>query len=478
MSERCIIPFWSASVRADAPVAYLDGEVRLRYGELSREVQRWREDLRSIVVGDERPLVLFRTRNLPEVLAPLTAALAEKVPLMLVDAELPTASLEALVERYRPAALIEPMPAGTAFHLCVTARPTYPIDERLALLLSTSGSTGSPKFVRLSREALLDNAAAIATVLGIDRRDIGVAHLELHYSYGWSVVASHLIRGAAVSFSRAAFTERGFWQSVRASEATHFPGVPVHYEIMHRLRPERLQLPSVAVLTQAGGRLDGTVRDAMHAFAEAQGKRFFVMYGQTEAAPRMSTLAHRDYVERPGSVGRALPGGHFEIVRADGTVLAAGESGDIVYRGRNVMQGYAQGWKDLVRGDELGGRLSTGDLGHLDGSGFLFIDGRRSREGKVFGLRVNLDEIESFLSELGPYYVCQSGARVTAVRATSERLGADIDDAEKRVLLMHLGRRFTVPPTAWRFRVMREIPLGNRGKVDHAALQEMLGESD
>ena len=157
--------------------------------------------------------------------------------------------------------------------------------------------------------------------------------------------------------------------------------------MLRRLDLGKLAPPSLRTLTQAGGRLDPALVRHFHGVAAARGGRLFVMYGQTEATARISVLSPDELPAHAGSVGRALPGG----------ALAIDPDGEVIYRGPNVMMGYAEDRADLARGDELGGVLRTGDLGRLDADGRLWITGRVKRIAKVFGLRVNLDELEAWL---------------------------------------------------------------------------------
>ncbi|GAB3865821.1 hypothetical protein GCM10027610_116700 [Dactylosporangium cerinum] len=171
--------------------------------------------------------------------------------------------------------------------------------------------------------------------------------------------------------------------------------VPSQYEMLRRLRFDPWRYPSLRTLTQAGGRLRAELVRDFHDRMASAGGRLFVMYGQTEAAPRLTTLPADRLAEKLGSVGPAVPGGRLTVRLEDGTeTTEPGVVGEVLYRGPNVMMGYAETAADLARGDEQGGLLETGDLGHLDEEGYLFIDGRLKRFGKVFGVRLNLDDIE------------------------------------------------------------------------------------
>lgn len=260
---------------------------------------------------------------------------------------------------------------------------TDAVHPDLALLLSTSGSTGNPRLVRLSGAAVLANAEQIADSLSITADEVAITTLPLSYAYGLSVLNSHLLRGATVVLERTGLLRRDFWTAVAQHGVTSMALVPYQYEILRRLRFEAGSQPTLRTLTQAGG---GLRTDLVTDFAQrmaAVGGQLIVMYGQTEAGPRMAILPPHRLADKPGSVGLPLTGGSFEIVNSE-----------VVYRGPNVMMGYAMTAADLAKGDELGGVLHTGDLGRLDDEGFLYLTGRIKRIGKVFGVRINLDDVE------------------------------------------------------------------------------------
>jgi acyl-coenzyme A synthetase/AMP-(fatty) acid ligase len=245
------------------------------------------------------------------------------------------------------------------------------------------------------------------------------------------------------------------------------PGVPFHFQIMQRLRYDRLNLPALRVLTQAGGALDLGSRREAHAFMEAKDGRFHIMYGQTEAAPRITTLSHADFVDAPYSVGTALPGGRLEIIDDDGNVVPMGDEGRVIYHGPNVMWGYAETRRDLACADVLNGRLDTGDIGTLDEAGRLTISGRTKRFGKVYGLRVNLDEIERFITSQGQLAgVIQKNEAIHIMLSNSS--GADED------LIASLISRYAIPRTAYKISHIDEIPHTERGKIDYHALEDLL----
>jgi acyl-CoA synthetase (AMP-forming)/AMP-acid ligase II len=335
-----------------------------------------------------------------------------------------------------------------------------------ALLLSTSGTTGTARFVRLSRDAVFANARQIATALHIAKDDAGICHLPLHYSYGLSVLLSHLERGAASFVTEAKITSPELWGRIGERGGTHFPGVPFHYATLARLGAERMAPPCVVSFTQAGGSLDVATRQKINAQIAARGGKFYVMYGQTEAAPRMATLDPARFSAKPDSAGSALKGGRFEIVGEDGAPLPAGATGEIVYYGPNVMWGYATCRADLAKGDENKGRLATGDRGRLDEEGDLFITGRNARFAKIAGLRVALDEIER---RLKPSFDVALLAAEEQVRVFCD---AKQDSAQIRAALDDLAHEYKIPERSFALRVIAEIPHLPSGKIDFKSLRE------
>ncbi|MCX6521138.1 MAG: AMP-binding protein [Actinobacteria bacterium] len=278
-------------------------------------------------------------------------------------------------------------------------RPVRPHPE-LALLMPTSGSTGAAKVVRLSGEGVDANAIAIAGALGLTADDRAITSLPLHYCYGLSVLHSHLAVGASIVLSEDSVVDDRFWQTVRQHAVTTFAGVPHTFELLARLERhghDPLAAPSLRLVTQAGGRLP--VTQVRHRVAQAArlGHRFAVMYGQTEATARMTVLDPAEVALAPHTVGRPIPGGSITLHPHPGAPHGAGE---VVYRGPNVMLGYATDVDDLALGRTVH-ELHTGDFGLIDAEGRLEIVGRASRFVKPFGIRVDLDELARRLAHHG-----------------------------------------------------------------------------
>jgi acyl-CoA synthetase (AMP-forming)/AMP-acid ligase II len=301
------------------------------------------------------------------------------------------------------------------------------INPNLTLLLSTSGSTGSPKMVRLTGDNVDANASSIAEYLRLDAEERPITALPMHYSFGLSIINSHLRVGATLLMTGDSIITRGFWDFFTTQRATSFSGVPYTYEILRRIKFFDKELPSLQTLTQAGGKLTPVFAQEFAEFAQKREIDFYIMYGQTEATARISYLPPREAVRKYKSIGIAIPHGTLSVIADDGKVIDRPEvDGELVYRGPNVMMGYAEGEADLSRGDELHGELRTGDLAHFDADGYFYITGRLKRFIKIYGNRVNLDEIEHWLKSLSYIAVCGGRDDLLCVATTDRGKSAEI----------------------------------------------------
>lgn len=382
----------------------------LSYRDLNRESDLLAENLRD----DEKKLIFVAAQNDLGSLIGYLAALKSGHAAFLVNPALEPGLLARLIEAYRPDFLWQKTGQGKVGnwwkdYQLLELEPNHnrTIHPQLRLLLSTSGSTGSPRLVRLTAANLDANAGAIAEYLALARSERPITTLPMSYSYGLSVVNSHLRVGATLLLTDDSLMTRSFWTMFDKERATSMAGVPYTYQMLKRLDLFNMELPSLRTLTQAGGRLVPELVSEFAANSRQRNIRFFVMYGQTEATARIAYLPFDKTMEKPKSIGIPIPGGNLRIVDQDGReITEAYREGELVYRGENVMMGYAESAADLSRGDELHGELKTGDIGHFDEDHFFAITGRNSRFLKVFGNRINLDEVEQFLNHHGMECAC------------------------------------------------------------------------
>ncbi|MFJ7210877.1 AMP-binding protein [Amycolatopsis sp. NPDC098790] len=456
---------------AGARLVDVAGGRTLAGAELSAEVGKRVEELAELPVG----VVFARMAvDLPSVLTYLGAFESGRA-IALIDPALDSDVLAGLVARFRPAAVLSASgdaPDGYSLRgadwVRSSAEGVEPHPD-LAVLLPTSGSTGNPKLVRLSRQAILANADAIAQVLHIDADEVAPTCLPLHYSYGLSVLNSHLVRDATIVIEPSGVLGRGFWDAVNTYGVTSLSGVPYHYEMLRRLKFDPAKYPTLRTLTQAGGKLRDELVAEFNDKMLAVGGRMYVMYGQTEAAPRMTTVPAEKLAEKLGSAGPALPGGKFAVRRDDGSETTHPKIvGEVVYRGPNVMLGYADDESGLAKGDECGGELATGDLGYLDEEGYLFITGRLKRIGKVFGNRVSLDDLENAAR------AAAVGIDVVAAVPAGDKVVLFAEGVDKDICKdasRALSERLHLHASGFDVRPIDTVPLLASGKIDYRSLE-------
>lgn len=463
--------FWDRPEVDKHRVALVDGVTGTHwtFGDLSSAVASQAKELELA----EKALVFCLCRNDLSTVVAYLASLDAGHSVLLLDMGWDDTVIEKLIDAYRPEILLRPKRVegddAEALASEVVRRDVAsyrPIHPDLALLLSTSGSTGSPKLVRLSYRNVAANAASIAQGLAIDPEERAITSLPLHYSYGLSVLNSHLYAGASVTLTDEGLMSADFWQLFREHRCTSFAGVPYSYQILDRLDMQEMELPTLSVMTQAGGRLPNELVAKYSDIMRRRGGRFFVMYGQTEATARISIMPPDRLPEKIGSVGIAVSGGRVEIEVPTASRWGEDQSrGEVVYVGPNVMMGYATERGDLEQGDGLQGRLHTGDIGYLDEDGMLVVTGRSKRIAKIYGLRINLDEAEALASRFGRCSVVGRGEQLVIFCEQGDE--SKFDDYAKE-----MARLLKVNYRAFDFRKIDRLPLTGNGKVDYQDLVE------
>lgn len=410
----------------------------------------------------------------------------KKIPQVLLDGSKDLELVQRLIEIYEPEYIWLPTTrvseiigcskrmknptiiyAYATYSLLSTGYPPREISSDLLLCLTTSGSTGSPKLVRLSEKNLESNAQSIADYLKITDIERPVTSLPMYYSYGMSVINSHLIKGATVLLTDQPVTQRTFWSFIKEHKATSIAGVPYTYEMLRVLRFFRMDLPHLKTLLQAGGKLNAAFVKEYVDYAKKAGKTFVVMYGQTEASPRMSYLPFEKAVEKNASIGIAIPGGELCVINEDGKKITEPEvQGELVYKGKNVCLGYAEVRDDLLKGDENQGVLHTGDIAKFDLDGFFYITGRMKRFVKIWGNRTNLDAVEQLVKAVTSDCACGGIDDQITVFVTQRGL----EETIKSLLVEKTGFNLR----AFRVKIIDHIPVKTSGKIDYQELQKMI----
>jgi AMP-binding enzyme/Phosphopantetheine attachment site len=433
--------------------ALLTGDWALDYGDL-----RDRIDARRSELGPTRRLVMIAGANEVEPIVTYLAALEGGHPVLFIDGDLTrhggVEHRDGLIERFEP----DVVAADDGGWELVERRAgtRHELHPDLALLASTSGSTGSPKLVRLSHDNLLSNAVAIGDYLNLGEDDRAATTLPLHYCYGLSVVNSHLVAGGSLLLSSRSVVEDPFWAEFEATGSTSFAGVPYTFDLLEASGFEGRAIRSLRYVTQAGGRLHPDRVRHFAALGRERGFELFVMYGQTEATARMAYLPSRLAETAAGAIGIPIPGGRFRIddPSAEGV-------GELVYDGPNVMMGYATEPADFAAGRTVD-ELRTGDLARRRPDGLFEIVGRANRFVKVFGLRIDLDRVERLFDEDGvPVRAASSDERLLLF-VTADRL---VDRTRERAMAIT-----GLPAHAVRVYAIAEFPRTASGKPDTAAL--------
>jgi long-chain acyl-CoA synthetase len=397
---------------------------------------------------------------------------------ILIDSESDSSLVNTLIMEYHPDYIFTPSTKVTQFEnysighhlrnytlLKSDQQTTVTLHPELALLLSTSGTTGSPKLVRLSYNNLVSNAFSISEYLGLDSSETAISSLPMNYSFGLSIINSHLFVGGSVVMTTESITQRRFWDLFKNFKVTSLSGVPYTFEILKKFRLLNAELPSLKMLTQAGGKLSNELIEHFAHFSTNKGIQFFIMYGQTEGTARLSYLHPQFSIEKLGSIGRPIPNGEFHIIDDNGNKIdRPGIAGELIYTGPNVMLGYADCLADLSRGNENNGRLNTGDIALFDENGFYFIVGRIKRFIKLFGNRVNLDELERLLLNLGVQSACTGKDNALVIYI----LKSQDNDLVKYFLTQKLGIHFSV----FDIRIIEEIPKNASGKTLYSKLSD------
>lgn len=456
--------FWNLE-HPEHSVAVVDAHTgrERTYAELRADVELM---ISAIPRMQRKSLKMLLAQNRYGCLVAYLAALNSRDALILVDASLHPDLLSRLINTYSPDFVLGGLPnialpgygkseiANQIFWVNDAPRP-FAINDSLTLLLNTSGSTGSPKLVRLSGENLQANALSIRSYLGLTKDERPITSLPMAYSYGLSVINSHLLAGATLVLTEHGVLRREFWDSLDRYKCTSFAGVPYTYQMLLQTGLLRKRGASLQTLTQAGGALaEGHIRQ-MYDLARERGFKFYVMYGQTEATARISYVPFETLGTKIGSIGVPIPNGKMQIDP---------ETGELIYSGPNVMLGYAECPDDLAKGDELNGVLRTGDLARQDSDGFFYITGRMKRFLKLFGKRFNLAEVEQIVQGRFGYATACFG------RDDFLMVAVEAGNDETAAVAGMLSDTIGVPKSAIRVEAVASLPRTLTGKIDYQAL--------
>lgn len=425
----------------------------------------------SIKIGSilkKNKLAFLFARNTIGSITCYVGCIKNNVPVAVLDAHKDFEVLKSVIEQYDPEYIILPTEEKSKYNgeeigviydytILHLKNTDYVISENLSLLLTTSGSTGSPKFVRLSTSNIKSNAESIAKYLELSEVERPITSLPMYYSYGLSIINSHFVVGATLILTESSVVDSDFWDLAKECKATSVSGVPYTYDLFRQMRVMDMDIPSIKTFTQAGGRMN---KENVVFFSEKckeKGCKLIVMYGQTEASPRISYLPYDKTIEKSDSIGVAIPG----------VKLYVSDDGELICEGPNVFQGYAESYKDLGKGDECHGVLHTGDMAKVDEDGFFYIVGRKKRFVKVYGNRVGLDELEQLIELKFGDVVCVGVDDHITIYTKSKAINLE-------ELVNYVSDKSKINKMAFKAIFVDEFPYSDTGKIQYDKLRVIM----
>jgi len=343
------------------------------------------------------------------------------------------------------------------------------ISKDISLLMSTSGSTGSSKLVALSLENILSNTKSICKYLNISSKDISLTTLPLSYSYGLSIINTHLFMGGKIILTNKSFFEKEFWEFFKDYKISYIYGVPFSYEVLFKLGIFKKNIKSIKFFAVAGGAMEQNLLQKYFSYCSKNRAKFICMYGQTEATTRISYLPFDKLKKKIGSIGIPIPGGNLNILdQNENKITKSFTEGEIFYKGRNVMVCYIECRKDLIKKRSNDYCLKTGDLGYFDNDNYFYITGRKKRIVKIYGHRISLDQIQSFLLSKNITNACIGSNNFLYIFINSNKF-----ENEKIIKLINSFINVNITKFI-KFIKIKSLPTTNSGKMEYHKLYEYI----
>lgn len=390
----------------DRILAVDNRETSVTYGEMADIASQIEDSIQK------RSVAFILCDNSVGALTAYISSVANDVVPLLLNSEIDKKLLGNLLSVYEPAYIwqssekdrISPEHEAVLeiknFTLYKTGVKPYPLNDALELLLTTSGSTGSPKLVRYKKGNLEANAKNVALAFGWTENERPLCDLAMNYTMGLNVINTHIYVGATVCLTNDNIMTGEYWDYIKKEEITNITNVPFGYELMLKLRFTRMKLPHLKTLAEGGGRLPDKTFELLANYAKDTGRRFVATFGTTETSARMAYLPPEFACEKTGSIGKAIPQGRLFLLDDDGKEITIPDvEGELAYSGPNVTMGYALNKDDLNKSDEFCGTYRTGDIAVFDEDGFYYIVGRKSRFLKLLSYRVSLDQCERLIRD-------------------------------------------------------------------------------
>lgn len=343
----------------------------------------------------------------------------------------------------------------------------------IAQIIFTSGTTADPHGVMLRHSNLVANTNSIVHYLRLTERDRLMVVLPFAYSYGNSLLLTHVAVGGSLVVNQSFLYPNTVLEQMIGERVTGFSGVPSTYAILlNRSAIRQYRFPDLRYVTQAGGPMPAKLGHELKELLKQAD--IYIMYGQTEASARLSYLEPENLFRKAGSIGKAIPGVTLRVMHPDGRPVGVGEIGEIVASGDNIMAGY---WKEpeLTSRVLRQGALWTGDLAKMDEDGYLYIVGRKGDMIKSGSHRISPREIEDVLLE----HPAVQEAAVVGVgdNVLGEMIKACVVVKEgatcgRQDVLMHCHKHLPSYMVPHDVAFLAELPKTPNGKIRVAELRE------
>jgi len=452
-------------IKKNTTLSFIDAKTKIKF-----QLQDILFDL-GIIEKTQKQLVFLYCKNKVHSVGMYFSLLKNNFTIALLNEELDQNLKVELEKKYQPAIIIdqgrkdiitynkvEVKSNSTSFYIFNLKKAKTEIHSKVKILLSTSGTTGSPKFVKLSDENIFENAVSISEYLPINSKDVTPLNLPFFYSYGLSILHSNALNGGTIICNTDDVLSKDFWKQFKEFGFTSIAGVPFIYEMLDRIGFRKKTYTSLRYISQAGGNLNQKTKQRFLDYCLENHVLFYVMYGQTEATARISFVSPEKLHKKITSIGKPILNGKLSIDQ---------ESSELLYEGPNVFGGYVQKTLDLVIWEEIK-QLRTGDLAKVDEDGYYFITGRIKRFIKIFGNRVNLDELESFLK----HKLEAANFACIGVEDKNIVVFTDTDKVSAEDIKKAIGQELKIHSSVIKRKMINNFPLTSNGKVDYKELQK------
>ncbi len=452
-------------------LALFDKENKIFYKDFFEKEKEFKKEFNS------KKLVLIICENKIEVFYYYIIMHFLKASIMLIDFKMQNFEIKEILKKYEPDFLVCNLKRKKNLKINFklfdqfknyyifknTIKKKTKINNKISILIPTSGSMGTPKFVILSYENIRDNTKKICNYLNISEKNITVTSMPLSYSYMLSIINSHISSGSSIFVTNKSIITREFWIDFKKYKISSFDGVPYAYKIIDRLGVNNLFNGNVRYLTQAGGELDIKIKKKLIIKCNKKKIKFYCMYGQTEASPRISYLEPRLAIKKLGSIGKPLIDYKIMLLgKKNKFIVKSNEIGKLILFGKNVFLGYAKSRKDLVKIFKPNYKLNTEDYGYKDKDGFFYLTSRSGKIAKIFGFRIDISQLEYKMKKAGFIIYCKEKSGYLKISYEKKY--------KKNLLIKKLSNFTNIDQSGFITNYVSKLPLNNNQKIDRNRL--------